>query len=100
MSHQRKKISIQNQMAASVVMENNPGLPEEKTFRFFVKKHGFKLLNIPSLGMKDVIVEPVKDAKEVRSFLFKRLSNVYISQHKRISQKITVFLGSVVRWCL
>ena len=83
---------------------NDPGLPEEKTWHFFVKKHGFKLLNVPSLGMKDVLVAPVKDEKEVCSFLFKRLSNVfmhtYISQHKRISQKITVFLGSVIRWCL
>ena len=33
---------------------NDSGLPEEKTFHFFVKKHGFKLLNVLSLGMKDV----------------------------------------------
>ena len=33
----------------------------DKNLRFFVKKKGFQILNIPSLGGRDVLVVPVKE---------------------------------------
>ena len=33
----------------------------DKNSRFFVKKKGFQILNIPSLGARDVLVIPVKE---------------------------------------
>ena len=33
--------------------------------RFFVKKKGFQILNIPSLGARDVLVIPVKEQGKV-----------------------------------
>ena len=33
----------------------------DKNLRFFVKKKGFQILNIPSLGARDVLVVPVKE---------------------------------------
>ena len=33
----------------------------DKNTRFFVKKKGFQILNIPSLGARDVLVIPVKE---------------------------------------
>ena len=33
----------------------------DKNMRFFVKKKGFQILNIPSLGARDVLVIPVKE---------------------------------------
>ena len=38
----------------------NPAAAGDKNFRFFVKKHGFQLLDLPSLGMKDVLIVPAK----------------------------------------
>ena len=32
----------------------------DKNLRFFVKKSGFQILNIPSLGARDVLVVPAK----------------------------------------
>ena len=40
----------------------------DKNFRFWIKKRGFQLLNLPSLGAQDVLVVPVNTKwKEVRS---------------------------------
>ena len=36
-------------------------LSVDKNMRFFVKKKGFQILNIPSLGARDVLVIPVKE---------------------------------------
>ena len=33
----------------------------DKNLRFFVKKKGFQILNIPSLGARDVLVVPAKE---------------------------------------
>ena len=33
----------------------------DKNMHFFVKKKGFQILNIPSLGARDVLVIPVKE---------------------------------------
>ena len=32
----------------------------DKNLRFFIKKSGFQILNIPSLGARDVLVVPAK----------------------------------------
>ena len=37
----------------------------DKNFRFLVKKRGFQLLDLPSLGLKDVLVVARQDDKEV-----------------------------------
>ena len=37
----------------------------DKNFRFWIKKKGFRLLNVPSLGVREVLVMPVKE-KEVK----------------------------------
>ena len=39
----------------------------DKNFRFLVKKRGFQLLDLPSLGLKDVLVVPRQEDKEVSS---------------------------------
>ena len=36
-----------------------------KKFRFYVRKHGFKLMDIPELSLHDVLVVPVKESKKV-----------------------------------
>ena len=35
----------------------------DKTFRCIVKRREFSLLNLPSVGMRDVLVVPAKDEK-------------------------------------
>ena len=37
----------------------------DKNFRFLVKKRGFQLLDLPSLGLKDVLVVARQEDKEV-----------------------------------
>ena len=32
----------------------------DKNLRLYIKKHGFQLLDLPSLGMKDVLVVPAR----------------------------------------
>ena len=38
----------------------------DKTFRFYVKKENFELLDLPNLGLSDVLVVPSSDAAQVR----------------------------------
>ena len=38
----------------------------DKKFRFYVKKKGFKLMDIPELSLHDVLVIPVKETQKVR----------------------------------
>lgn len=45
----------------------------EKHLRFYVKKNKLNLLNLPSLGARDVLVVPVKE-KEVVSFDLRTLN--------------------------
>ena len=33
----------------------------DKNLRFYIKKHGFQLLDLPSLGMKDVLVVTARE---------------------------------------
>ena len=49
-----------------VVKALKDSLSCNKNFRFWIKKKGFKLLDIPSLGAREVLVVPVKE-KEVRT---------------------------------
>ena len=37
----------------------------DKNLHHFVKKHGFHILDLPSLGMQDVLIVPVKEDAEV-----------------------------------
>ena len=44
------------------------GTPDEdKAFRHFVKKSGFQLLDLPSAGLRDILVVPVKEEEQVSS---------------------------------
>ena len=45
----------------------DPG--EDKNFRHFVKKSGFELLDLPSLGVRDALVVKVKQDKKVSSHI-------------------------------
>ena len=38
----------------------------DKKFRFYVRKNGFKLMDIPELSLHDVLVVPVKETQKVR----------------------------------
>ena len=38
----------------------------DKTFRFYMKKEHFELLDLPNLGLSDVLVVPSSDAVQVR----------------------------------
>ena len=38
----------------------------EKSFRFYVKKERFELLDLPNLDLSDVLVVPSSDAAQVR----------------------------------
>ena len=38
----------------------------DKNLRFYVKKHKFELLDLPSLGVQEVLVVPVKQISEVK----------------------------------
>ena len=37
----------------------------DKKFRFYVRKNGFKLMDIPELSLYDVLVVPVKETRKV-----------------------------------
>ena len=37
----------------------------DKNLRFWVKRHGFQLLDVPSLGVQKVLVVPLKEKAEV-----------------------------------
>ena len=41
---------------------------EDKKFRWYVKKNVFKLMDVPELSLRDVLVVPVKEGKEVRLY--------------------------------
>ena len=43
----------------------------DKSFRFYVKKERFELLNLANLGLSDVLVIPSSDAAQVRIQLAK-----------------------------
>ena len=45
---------------------------EEKHFRHYVKKTGFKLLDFPAVGLRDALVVPVKEEKVVSRFFLGR----------------------------
>ena len=57
---------IRQQLADRIVRHiKNPGENDDKNFRHFVKKSGFELLDLPSLGVRDALVVKVKQDKEV-----------------------------------
>ena len=45
---------------------NDPSAAD-KTFRLYVKKEHFELLDLPNLGLSDVLVVPSSDAAQVSS---------------------------------
>ena len=62
----------------------------DKNLRFYVNKHKFQLLDLPSLGMKDVLVVPAKGA-QVKYFLNKAHQSVhYLMLHAALSHIHTV----------
>ena len=62
----------------------------DKNLRFFVKKKGFQILNIPSLGARDVFVVPVKEQVFLTKLFFscRRL----LMRIHRTKCKVVVFL--------
>eukprot|EP00731_Ephydatia_muelleri_P032193 Em0023g700a len=50
----------------------------DKNMRFFVKKKGFQILNIPSLGARDVLVIPVKEQDLVED-------NTALDKYRRVA---------------
>eukprot|EP00731_Ephydatia_muelleri_P003548 Em0001g3548a len=53
-------------------------LSVDKNMRFFVKKKGFQILNIPSLGARDVLVIPVKEQDLVED-------NTALDKYRRVA---------------
>ena len=49
-----------------------------KEFRYFVRKKNFRTFELPSLGLKDVLVIPRSENKEVSTVIF--ISIIIISQ--------------------
>ena len=41
-------------------------LAADKKFRFYMRKNGFKLMDIPELSLHDVLVVPMKKTQKVR----------------------------------
>ena len=39
---------------------------DDKKFRWYVKKKDFRLMDVPELSLRDVLVVPVKEDKKVR----------------------------------
>ena len=37
----------------------------DKNLRFYVKKHGLQLLNLPSIGSSDILFVPAKEGSQV-----------------------------------
>ncbi|KAL5503594.1 hypothetical protein EMCRGX_G010567 [Ephydatia muelleri] len=50
----------------------------DKNMRFFIKKKGFQILNIPSLGARDVLVIPVKEQDLVED-------NTALDKYRRVA---------------
>ena len=56
----------------------------DASFRHFVKKGGFALLDMPSAGIRDVLVVPLKQEKQVR------FHSTYTASHKVIFLHLAV----------
>ena len=48
-----------------IVLHLKGTVDEDRKFRWYVKKNGFKLMDVPELSLRDVLVVPVKEGKEV-----------------------------------
>ena len=49
-----------------IVLHLKGKVDEDKKFRWYVKKNGFKLMDVPELSLCDVLVVLMKEGKEVR----------------------------------
>ena len=54
---------------------------EEKHLWHFVKKSGFKLLDLPAVGVRDALVVAVKETKVVSTELFHDCCYVTVTMH-------------------
>ena len=57
---------IRNSFGQVIIRALKTPAAVDKSLRFYVKKHRFQLLDLPSLGVKEVLVVPVKEDVEVR----------------------------------
>ena len=72
---------IRRQLEDKIVQYlKNPAGASDKNFRHFVKKSGFQLLDLPSVGVTDALVVKVKAEKEVSSLVVE-------SERKRIKRR-------------
>ena len=51
-----------------IVLHLKGTMDEDRKFRWYVKKNGFKLMDVPELSLRDVLVVPVKEGKEVSHY--------------------------------
>ena len=51
-----------------IVLHSKEMVDEGKKFTRYVKKNGFKLTGVPELSVRDVLVIPVKEGKEIRYY--------------------------------
>ena len=66
----RKRSAVIRQQLADKIVRYLKDSGEDKNFRHFVKKSGFQLLDLRSVGVRDVLVVKVKQDKQV-SHLFR-----------------------------
>ena len=62
----------------------------DKNLRFFVKKSGFQILNIPSLGARDVLVVPAKQQVGL---------TVMLIGGRRLSMRVFAFHRTICKSC-
>ena len=56
---------IDNQRKATILRCLHDSKSVDRKVRHYVKSKGFRLLDVPSLGLKAVLVIPVKDSEKV-----------------------------------
>ena len=61
----RTRSAVIRQQLADKIVRYLKDSGEDKNFRHFVKKSGFQLLDLPSVGVRDALVVKVKQDKQV-----------------------------------
>ena len=56
---------IRRNLEQRIIRHLKGNIDEEKTFRHYVKKTGFSLLNLPAAGVRDELVVTIKKEKQV-----------------------------------
>ena len=80
-----RSVVIRQDFAKRIVDHLKGKQDPDASFRHFVKKGGFALLDIPSAGIRDVLVVSLKEEKQVR------FHSTFTASHEVFTPRYTEF---------